>query len=174
MAMQRIMILGCPGSGKSTLAEKLGKKLDIEVTYTDMVRFLSGWIARDAQTISNEMQEIQSRSHWIIDGSLSAGLMDHRIERADTFVFLDFPRWLCMLRVIRRAITHYGRVRPNIPEGCKEGFNPEFFKWTWNWKHAARQKTEERLAQAKDTTRIFRLCNPAEVAKFLDEIEKER
>lgn len=46
---------------------------------------------------------------------------DARFQVADTIIFLDLPRLLCLWRVFKRHVTTYGQYgRPDIPEGCTD------------------------------------------------------
>ena len=54
---------------------------------------------------------------WIFDGN-HFGSLDVRAERADTLVFLDLPRGLCMRRLLTRIALGHGRVRPDMAEAA--------------------------------------------------------
>ena len=56
-------------------------------------------------------------------------LFDERLDTADTVVFLDFNRFICLFRVIKRYLNYRGRSRPDMGEGCPEKLDAEFLRW---------------------------------------------
>lgn len=71
------------------------------------------------------------------DGNYSRTL-PLRSEKADTLVYLDLPRSLCLWRVIWRRATNHGRTRPDMTEGCPERLDLLFLKWIWTFpRHSA-------------------------------------
>jgi len=80
----------------------------------------------------------------VIDGNYS-GTLEPRLRRADTVVFLDTPRWLSLLRVLRRTLTHLGRVRRDAAPACPERLDAEFLRFAWNWNRRSRAPLLARL-----------------------------
>jgi adenylate kinase family enzyme len=73
--------------------------------------------------------------------------MHRRAEVADAIVFLDLPRGLCLLRVLRRVVLGYGRGRSDVAPGCPERFDWAFLKWIWNYPTRSRAKTLKLLQE---------------------------
>ena len=126
--MNKIMIIGSGGAGKSTLARKLGEKLNIEVFHLDSLLWRPNW-----EMVSREEQrEIQNdlikKEQWIIDGNYG-GTMDVRLEAADTIIFMDFPRVICLYRAVKRYFQYRGKSRPDMVEGNDERLDWNFLKW---------------------------------------------
>jgi adenylate kinase family enzyme len=44
---------------------------------------------------------------------------DIRMPRADSLIWLDYPRVTCMGRVLLRVLKDYGRNRPDLPPGAR-------------------------------------------------------
>ena len=63
-----------------------------------------------------------------MDGNYS-GTMDVRIESAGTIIYLDYPTLKCFWRVVKRIVKYHGKVRPDMPQGCKEKFDFEFLQY---------------------------------------------
>ena len=147
--MQRVVILGCPGSGKSTLAMALGEKTGLPVVHGDKLFWHSGWVASTKEEIDEKLIAAAGEDRWIIDGNYTRTL-PLRLERCDTVMFLDLPRWVCMLSIFKRFFANIGTVRPDMPEGCPEGLDWEFVCWVWNFKKTKRQKLHQLIGQYPD------------------------
>jgi adenylate kinase family enzyme len=137
--MQRIVVMGPPGSGKSTTARYLGAHFGLPVFHLDQVWWRAGWIEAPPEEFAAEVERIAALPAWVIDGNFTTTIAP-RFRAADTVVYLDIPTWLSMIRVIRRVVTGYGRVRPDLPEGCPEKFDPEFLLFALNWNRERRAR----------------------------------
>ena len=58
-----------------------------------------------------------------MDGNYGSSL-DLRLPRADTVLWFDYPRHVCLRRVFWRIATTYGRVREDLAPGCPEQLDP--------------------------------------------------
>ena len=74
-----------------------------------------------------------------------SGTMKRRAEVADAIVHVDLPRWLCVVRVLKRVALGYGRSRADVAPGCPERFDWDFLKWVWNYPKRSRRRTQELL-----------------------------
>ena len=89
---------------------------------------------------------------------------------ADTLVWLDFSRAVCLYRVIKRLIAYHGRTRPDLPEGCPEKLDFEFLEWVLTFPEQGRRRIIDTLAVHALDQRLIVLRNPAEVERFLHEL----
>ena len=167
--MDRIQIMGCSGSGKSTLARSLGKMTGLPVVHIDQLFWKSGWVESSREEIDGKILEAAAGERWIIDGCYSRTLR-HRLERCDLVVYLDLPRWVCMVSVIRRYLQNLGRVRPDMPEGCPEKIDREFLTWVWNYNHNHREKYLEMLGQLP-VEKVIILKRRRDVKGFLERFQ---
>ena len=163
--MQRILIIGCSGAGKSTLARKLGEKTGLPVVHLDALFWKPGWVESEREVFDARVLAELEKPAWIIDGNY-ARTLPVRLEKCDGVIYLDFPRWLCILGVLKRVLTTYGTVRPDMPEGCPERFDWEFLKWVWNFNRNNREKTWAQLEKLP-AEKVMILKNRREVRKFL-------
>ena len=163
--MQRILIIGCSGAGKSTLARKLGEKTGLPVVHLDALFWKPGWVESEREVFDARVLAELEKPAWIIDGNY-ARTLPVRLEKCDTVIYLDFPRWLCILGVLKRVLTTYGTVRPDMPEGCPERFDWEFLKWVWNFNRNNREKTWAQLEKLP-AEKVMILKNRREVRRFL-------
>jgi len=159
------MIIGCPGSGKSTLARQLKEELGLPVVHLDQLWWKEGWQNVSREDFDDRLALAVAMDRWIIDGNYSRTI-PMRLSRCDTILYLDFSRWECLLGMFQRVVGSYGRVRPDMPEGCPERFDFEFVKFIWNFNKHNRVRNYTWLSQAKHAKHIV-LKNRKEVKAFL-------
>jgi adenylate kinase family enzyme len=161
----RIAIIGPPGSGKSTLARELGERLALPVTHLDAHFWSAGWVQSEQAQWRERVRALAAGERWIIDGNYSS-TMDLRLPLADTIIFLDFPRWICLLRVLRRWLIYRGDNRPDLPPGCPERIDLDFLRWIWNYPQRSRPKTVALLRELQTEKRIVWLQSPGAAKMF--------
>ena len=177
--MQRIAIIGSCGAGKSTLAKTLSKKLDLPVIHLDVHYWQAGWQesngvakpCRQAYRWQETHQKLIEGDCWIIDGNYGS-TMDLRLKVADTIIWLDFNRYLCLWRVVKRYLQYAGKTRPDMAKGCPERFKWEFLRYVWKFPKLHRSRIVERLAHFRDSKRVIILQNPAQLSDLLWQLDK--
>lgn len=162
------MIIGCSGSGKSTLARALKDKLGLPVVHLDQLWWQPGWKMTEKENFDHQLQMAVDMDRWIIDGNYNRTI-PMRLPKCDTIIYLDFSRWECLLGVFQRILTNYGKVRPDMADGCPERFDWEFLQFVWNFNKNNRVRNYTYLAQAKHAEKIV-LKSRREVKAFLAEI----
>lgn len=167
--MNRIMIIGGPGAGKSTLATALSSKLGLPVIHMDRIFWQSGWTPRPREEMLRLSQAAAAQRDWIIDGNY-ASTWDRRAERADLILCLDLPRHVRMAGILWRILSGYGKVRPDMAEGCPEQADWDFLKWSWNYDRDSRPKMRDFAEGWGRTRRVEFLTSRAEVQKFLNRL----
>lgn len=160
----KIIVLGCCGSGKSTLTRELQQKLKIPIIHLDKLFWKPNWINCSNEEFDILLKEEMKKECWIMDGNYLRTI-PIREKACDVIIYLDFPRWRCMLRVIKRVIKSYGKVREDMGEGCPERLDFEFLKYVWNFHEKNCDKIDEILSASKK--QIYILKTPKQVKKFL-------
>lgn len=168
--MNRILIIGCGGAGKSTLARQLGDQLNLPVVHLDKLFWKPGWVESSKEEIDEKIRLEMEKPQWIMDGNYNRTLPE-RVKRCDTIIYLDFSRFACLRGVLKRVITTYGTVRPDMGEGCPERFDLEFLKWIWNYNKDKRERNYRLLNEATHAQTIV-LKNHRMVRRFLKSVEK--
>lgn len=164
--MKKIVIIGSGGSGKSTLAKQLGEKLKLKVYHLDALFWKANWVGvskNDQIKIQNDLVKEES---WIIDGNYG-GTMDLRLKAADTIIFLDINRWICMFRIFKRLLKYRNKTRPDMGEGCEERFSLEFLEWIWKYPHDKRPGILNSLADLSVDKKVIILSTPNQVKSFM-------
>ena len=164
----KIAILGHSGSGKSTLARQLGEKYGLPVLHLDRIQFRPGWV----ETTREEKREkltafLDAHSGgWVIDGNYMKICAERRFAEADRILYLDFPRRICLFRVLRRWRMYRGVTRPDMGEGCEEKVDLEFLRWVLR-----DGRTPDKLAEFRGVERRY----PAKFRHFVSpkQLEKE-
>ena len=141
---RRILVIGCSGAGKSTLAKIIAHQYGLPLIHLDRCYWRAGWAAPSETEWMAEVERLIAAPTWVMDGNFS-GTMARRAAFADAIVFLDLPRWLCLLRVLWRIALGYGRTRADVAPGCPERFDWAFLKWVWNYRRRSRPRTLDLL-----------------------------
>jgi adenylate kinase family enzyme len=169
--MRRVLVIGPGGSGKSTFATRLGQILGIEVRHLDSFYWRAGWIKPSEEEWLKTVNELISGDSWILDGNYG-GTLRLRVERADTIIFLDMPRLLCLWRVAKRRLLYRNRSRPDMAEDCAEKLDLEFISWVWNYSHRSRPRVLKLLNENSERKRIVWLRSDADVEQFLKSCQR--
>ena len=164
--MERIIIIGCSGSGKSTLARALKEKLGLPVVHLDQLWWKTGWKNVTQEEFDSRLAMALNMDQWIIDGNYSR-TMEARLQKCDTIIYLDFGRWTCLWGVIQRYLSNLGKVRPDMPHGCKERLDWEHLKFIWNFNQNNRVRNYTWIGKTKHAKTIV-LKNRKEVRAFLE------
>jgi adenylate kinase family enzyme len=170
--MRRICIIGSPGSGKSTLAKKLGQLLKIEVIHLDQLFWKPGWKAVSNEELAELQEQHLQKDSWIIDGSYSS-VWEPRIEKADTIIFLDISRWICLYRVLRRNVLYRNRTRSDMGKGCPEKIDFPFLAYIWNYPANRRNKIMVMIKKYTTRKQIVILRSNDEVTNFLKQKKQD-
>jgi adenylate kinase family enzyme len=169
--MQKVAIIGSCGAGKSTLAVNLGKKLNLPVIHLDAYYWQSGWQSTDAQQWLRIQEKLIKQNRWIIDGNYG-NTMGIRLAAADTVIWLDFNRYLCLWRVFQRYLKYPGKTRPDMASNCPERLTGEFMQYVWNFPQVDSPKIMNKLDQyqQQENKQIIILQNPHQVIDLLEAI----
>lgn len=164
--MKRVLVIGSGGAGKSTLARRLGEALQLEVIHLDVCYWQPGWIEPPKAAWLATVTQLVQRESWIIDGNYS-GTLALRLAACDTVIFLDLPPWLCVWRVLKRAVRYRQHSRPDMAAGCPEHINGKFLLWVWRYRRDTRPKIVELIEQQRARCQVVWLRSTGEVEEFL-------
>ena len=166
--MERVIIIGCGGAGKSTLARAIGEKLDLPVIHLDKLFWLPGWVQVSREEFDRLLAQAVAEPRWIMDGNFNRTIQS-RLDHCDTVIYMDFSRRACVWGVIKRIATTYGKVRPDMGDGCPERIDMEFLKWVWNFN---RNKRDDyyRMLNGLEGKRVIILKSRRQVRSFLNQL----
>jgi adenylate kinase family enzyme len=166
--MKRVVVIGSGGSGKSTLSRRLGEITGLPVIHLDRLYWKPGWVKVDADGWLRIVHREIEKPTWIMDGNFG-GTREMRMHAADTIIFLDLPRWLCLYRIVKRRLTHIGRSRADMGDGCYERLSPEFVAWVWTYENRSRPRALEELERMSGKRVIF-LRSQRDIEAFLNDL----
>jgi adenylate kinase family enzyme len=177
--VRRVSVVGTSGAGKSTLAQALAKRLAVPYVELDALMHQPGWAPRPDREFMDEVDRATSQSGWVVDGNYMRFVIEGPVwKRADTVVWLDFPRRTVMrqliARTLRRAVTREKLWNDNRePLSNLLSFDPEKSIIAWAWvKHdefVQRYNTALTDPMWREIT-FIRLRSPADVKGWLESV----
>jgi adenylate kinase family enzyme len=164
--MNKITIVGSGGAGKSTLSVQLSEKLNIPVYHLDLYFWKSGWQEVEKEKCDNVNSELVNKDKWIIDGNFSR-TMGLRMDKADTIIFLDIPRFCCLINAIKRYFRYHNKTRPDLAEGCFEKIDFQYYKWILDYPKKFKPRTLKNIEMYGKNKSVIVLKSKKEAANFL-------
>ena len=178
--MQRISVVGNSGSGKSFLASEIARLINAPHVELDGIHHLAHWEPISPDVFRLTVDEISKGESWVIDGNYRAVVLDGPVwQRADTVVWLDLPRWLVMIQVIRRTLRRL-IFREVLWNGNRESkrqlisWNPEKSIIRWSWTQHAEYRQRYKNAMASDQyghLHFHRLTSRRDIRSLTDALQ---
>ncbi|MEH2555598.1 adenylate kinase family enzyme [Bradyrhizobium algeriense] len=168
--MQRVLVMGSSGSGKSTFARRLSKMTDIPFVSLDALYWKPGWVASDKTEFRERLTEVALQPRWIMDGNFPSHLVELRRDACDTVIWFDLPRRTCMLGIVTRIARSYGRVRPEMGEGCPEKIDFEFLRYVWTYRRQQRPKLLDYFGGLRADQSLVCFTDRMQANDYLNEI----
>jgi adenylate kinase family enzyme len=168
--MQRILVMGSSGSGKSTFAQRLSGITGIPVISIDALFWKPGWVEPDRTEFRERLAEAARQPRWIMDGNYTSHLVELRRDVSDTVIWFDLRRSACMLGILARIATSYGRVRPEMAEGCPEKIDFEFFRYVWTFREEQRPKLLEYFEGLRSDQSLICFTKRAQADRYLADV----
>ncbi|MFI1000051.1 adenylate kinase [Streptomyces galbus] len=168
---QRVLVVGVTGAGKSTLARVLGERLGLVYLEMDALYFAGpGWAVNER--LVEDVAGLADGPRWVVDSLGSPQVRDLLWERADTVVWLDYPRRVVMPRVLRRSLRR-SLTREELFGGNRETWRDWLSRehpawWAWAQFAARRREIERRVRDPRFAPlRTVRLGRPRDAAAWL-------
>lgn len=165
------MLIGAGGAGKSTLALKLAEITQLPLTHLDKVYWQSNWQEPDKKWWKEKVEELASKESWILDGNYG-GTMDIRLAKADTVIFMDYPSYIKVLRVLKRYWQNRKKSRPDMPEDCPEKIDWPFILYIANYNKSRKPGIMKKLANLRSDQQAIILKNDKETRQFIQSLSQ--
>ncbi|GHD34494.1 adenylate kinase [Streptomyces galbus] len=169
--LQRVLVVGVTGAGKSTLARVLGERLGLVYLEMDALYFAGpGWAVNER--LVEDVAGLADGPRWVVDSLGYPQVRDLLWERADTVVWLDYPRRVVMPRVLRRSLRRTV-TREELFGGNRETWRDWLSRehpawWAWAQFAARRREIERRLRDPRFAPlHTVRLGRPRDAAAWL-------
>lgn len=161
--MKRILVIGNAGSGKTTFAQALAQKLNLPLIHLDQLFWLTDWEQREQAEFDQLLLNELKKEAWVMDGNY-ARTLPFRIEYADTVIFLDFNRWICTWRVIKRWIY----PQEDQALGCPQKLDLPFLKYVfWDYPEKNRRKSLGMQKESKTSVNWIVFRQPEELRTWI-------
>lgn len=163
------MVIGSCGAGKSTLAQKLHEILGIDLIHLDQYYWKPNWTRTGKEEWRSKVAQLALGERWIMDGNYRS-TMDIRLPQADTIVWLDFSRLICLHRTLKRRLKN---DRVDELEGCQERISFELLRWIlWKFPRVNRKDIAKRIESLKEKKDVFILKSNKDIESFLSRLKK--
>ncbi len=101
---QRVLFHGVTGSGKTSAAHAYSLVTGIPTfSADDDLGWLPNWKGRPIEDQYRIAADIAAQELWVLDSAYSSW-RNIILARTELIVFLDYPRWLSLGRLIRRTV----------------------------------------------------------------------
>lgn len=160
--MDRVVIVGCSGAGKSTLARRLSERTGLPVIHLDSHFWRPGRQGMSRDEWKARVRALSAGPRWIIDGDFNRTL-GLRLAVADTAIIVHAPRWLCLLRVIRRGLRYDGRPEDRLTDGCRLDW--KFLRDIWRYRRIHHPSVKRAVRRFKGN--VVKLRSTVEVDAFV-------
>jgi adenylate kinase family enzyme len=103
---RRVCVVGTSGSGKTYVAEALAEELGIPYICNDALIWAPNWTPMPKEAVLAAQEAAMQQPAWTFDGNLNLSRPEDRLalDRCDTLVWLDLPRWQTFSQVILRTL----------------------------------------------------------------------
>jgi adenylate kinase family enzyme len=180
---ERISVVGTSSTGKSTLAERLANLIDGAYIELDALFWLPEWQESTTEDFRAKVRTaIDASPRWAVSGNyFSRGIPDITWAEGDTVIWLDLPFRTSFPRLLRRTYKRWrddellwGTNRERFWDHAKLWSNDSLPGYVIRNYHRSRGKYAA-MFDAPRWSHLQRhhLRSPAEVARFLEQVEAE-
>lgn len=168
--IRRILVYGVTGSGKSTIAAQLSVATGITWHAVDDLTWRPGWVEVPEDEQRRRIEAICAEPTWILDTAYGAWV-DVPLRHAPVVVALDYPRWVSLVRLLRRTFGRMLRgqtVCNGNYETLRGVLDPRRSIIVWHFRSFRRKRARIR-AWADDPAgpKVIRLRSPAATERWI-------
>lgn len=168
---RKVVVVGTSGAGKTYLAGTLATILGASLVELDAFKHGPGWRRSGTATVRAAVMAATTGECWVVDGNWDEA---PRLlwPQADLIVWLDYPGWVVMRRVLRRSVLRTV-LRRRLWNGNRETIR-DWFDLTHPVYVALRTfRSRRRTYAACLDDHWLRLRSPAEAWRWLSALSVE-
>jgi adenylate kinase family enzyme len=131
---RRICVIGTSGCGKTYVAEALAGILGVPYINNDAIIWRPKWQPAPPEERWASVDAATRQESWTFDGNLAAQHPEDMLvlERCDSIVWLDLPRWQVWSQVVRRTLMRIVQ-RDELWHGNRESLRMMFSRDSIIW-----------------------------------------
>jgi adenylate kinase family enzyme len=180
MIGKRIVVVGTTGSGKSTFAQQVSDVMKIKRVELDAINWQPNWTPLPNEEFAARLLKIiTSHESWVSDGNYSA-VRTTLWSHADTIVWLDYPKWLVMKRILSRTIQRgvtqqelWGGNRESLKNMLSTG-NENIVLWSWRTYEKNRERYSKLMTDSEyQNLQWIRLQHPKDAEAFIERLKQQ-
>lgn len=172
----RIVVQGASGSGKSSLATALAASLGIPRLELDSIYHQPGWSPLDVGEFRRLVSSFTEEPAWVVDGNYSQ-VRDLLWSRANVIAFIDLPRRVVMVRLIKRTLLRMLR-HENLWNGNRESLRnllsrdpvQNIILWSWLTHAKYHEVVPNEARRHARHAKVMTLRTSREVQAFLKKV----
>ncbi|MDQ0756959.1 adenylate kinase family enzyme [Arthrobacter sp. B3I4] len=169
----RVLFYGVTGSGKSSAARAYAAQTGLpEYSADDDIGWLPGWRQPSIEQQRELAARIAEQDKWVLDSAYGVW-RDLVVPRAELIVGLDYPRWLSLLRLLRRSLRRV-RTKEKVCNGNHESFRRLFARDSiigWHFRSFNRKRRVMReLQRTPGSAKVLVFGHPRELEAWLGQL----
>ena len=177
VAPSRVLFYGVTGSGKSSAARAYAARTGLpEYSADDDIGWLPGWRQPSTAEQRALAARIAAQDQWVLDSAYGVW-RDLVVPRAELIVGLDYPRWLSLLRLIRRSLRRV-IAREEVCNGNQESLRRLFARDSiigWHFRSFSRKRRVMReLQSAPGSSEVLIFRHPRALDAWLRQLPQAK
>ena len=172
--MKKVAVFGNTGGGKSTLSQRLADITGLPWMPLDQMQYKPGGDEVPHAEFKAAHDKLVQQDQWIVDGFGSIDTVWHRLNTADTLVYLDMPVLRHYWWVTKRLLTSVWTPPAGWPEDSpiiKGTLNS--YRTVWLCHTKLTPKYRDYVEQARSTKRVYHLRSHHDINLFYQTVTQE-
>ncbi len=176
--VRRVVVVGNSGSGKTTLARSVADLLGARHVELDALYHQPGWVGLDDASFIAATAAATATEPWVADGNYQRALSSTLWPRADTVLWLDYPRWVVVPRILARTARRLvGRAelwngnRESVRNLVRLDPKENIILWSITQHRRYQDQYAQAIAEGRfDQAEVLHLRHPRDAARLLDQL----
>ena len=178
----RVTVSGTSGSGKTTFAGTLAKALGVRHIDLDAINWQPNWTdlnRGDPEEFRRRVAAVAAEDAWVSCGNYST-VRPIILARATHAIWLDYPKWVVMTRVIRRSFHRAWTGQELWPgTGNTETFRRWLDKehpirWAWDtWAQVHERYGDWFAGGTYEGRPVYRVASKREAKRLIEQLAAE-